>query len=76
MTGLVELSFLRTSVSNLAPLKEMKKLREIVFQHTQVASLEPLNGISTLAIVYCEDTKVSEDNIEKFMDANPNCEVY
>jgi len=54
----------------------MKSLKELVFQHTEVSSLEPVRELDKLSIVYCENTRVTSEEVRKFAAAKPECEVY
>jgi Leucine-rich repeat (LRR) protein len=58
MTNLKILKMASSGVSNLAPLRELKDLREIDFSGTFVTDIEPLSGLTKLTSIKGNNSKV------------------
>ncbi|GAB4345760.1 MAG: hypothetical protein OHK0038_25950 [Flammeovirgaceae bacterium] len=58
MTNLKVLKMANSGVSNLAPLRDLKDLREIDFSGTFVTDVEPLSGLTKLSLVKGNNSKV------------------
>jgi Leucine-rich repeat (LRR) protein len=59
-------------ISDLSPLKNYHNLQTLNINNTQVENLKPLNKLKSLEKIYADNTFVSENAIEEFIDANPN----
>ena len=64
-----------TNISNLAPLSNYHKLSILQANSTAVADISPLNNHDLLKIIYCDNSNVSTEVANKFMDKNPHCLV-
>lgn len=64
-----------TSLKDLHILYNQKLLETLDISYTFVTSLEPLDKLSHLKLVKCYHTDITEQEIQRFKDAKPNCEV-
>ncbi|HET8860472.1 leucine-rich repeat domain-containing protein [Marivirga sp.] len=69
---LKKLDFSFAFISDLSPLRNYQNLRSINISNTQVESLEPLENLNNLEKIYADNTFISEQEINDFIDANPN----
>ena len=75
MKNLEELYLIRTEVSDLSPLAELKNLRSFSLDRNEVSDLSPLAGMENLEELRLEGTKVTEEQIDKLKLALPNCKI-
>ncbi|MGJ3237028.1 leucine-rich repeat domain-containing protein [Marivirga sp.] len=59
-------------ISDLSPLEHYQSLHTLNINNTQVESLEPLNKLSSLEKIYADNTFISEEELNEFIDENPN----
>ncbi|WP_296619826.1 leucine-rich repeat domain-containing protein [Marivirga sp.] len=59
-------------ISDLSPLNNYQSLQSLNINNTQVESLEPLESLNSLEKIYADNTFVSEQDINEFIDANPD----
>lgn len=64
-----------TSITTLEPIKGLLNLEEIQFNITNINSLQPLEKSEKLRKVSCNQTALSEEEIERFKEINPKCEI-
>jgi len=62
-----------TLVSELYSLKELKNLREISFENTPISDLRPLINNNRLNQIYCDDSKVTTNQVLNFKSIYPDC---
>jgi hypothetical protein len=58
-------------ISDLSPLESYQSLQSLNINNTQVESLKSLEGLKKLEKIYADNTFVSEDAIDDFIDSNP-----
>jgi Leucine-rich repeat (LRR) protein len=56
-------------------LRGMQRLESLGISHTKVSSLEPLVHLRGLRNLYCYNTNISEEDIERFKKEQPKCKV-
>ena len=59
-------------IPDLEPLRECTELEMLNISHTDIADLSPLEGM-TLTHLNTINNKVSEEDIQAFIEANPDC---
>jgi hypothetical protein len=64
-----------TPVSELSPLAKLENLRELGIGYTQVRDLSPLLGLK-LDKLYLENTPVNEEQVQRFKQAFPQCQIF
>lgn len=65
----------KTLVNSLEPLKNLVQLEFLDCSNSFIRSLTPLIGLSTLKNLICINTKLSNDDILKFLQLQQNCRV-
>ncbi|MGY6561666.1 MAG: leucine-rich repeat domain-containing protein [Luteibaculaceae bacterium] len=61
-----------TKVSSLAPLENSSNLGSLNISKTNIYSLKPLNNLPVLNLIYCEETKIIDEEIKAFAIQNPS----
>lgn len=74
-TKVIFLNCSNTSITTLEPIKEIVDLEEIKIYYTDINSLQPLENLKKLRKIYCHETALSEEEIERFKEINPKCEI-
>lgn len=64
---LVALRIDSTNVSSIEPLQSCDSLQLLHANHTQIATLKPLEDVHALERVYCDQSKVTRKEAERFM---------
>lgn len=64
-----------TAIKNVEILKNILTLQEININFTDVETLEPLIDLPNLKMLSCYKSKVSEDEIKRFAERKPSCEI-
>jgi len=59
-------------IADLSPLNAYQNLHTLNINNTQVESLAPLENLKNLKKVYADNTFVSEQEIDDFIDGNPD----
>lgn len=59
-------------ISDLSPLENYQSLQTLNINNTQVESLKPLDNLDSLEKIYADNTFVSEQEINEFIDENPD----
>ena len=64
-----------TAVADVSPLANCQELVQLDLSRTKVKDLTPLTNCSRLETLGLKDTPVTEDQIENFRKALPNCVI-
>jgi Leucine-rich repeat (LRR) protein len=75
LTDLQELDIRENSITELEPLSNLKKLRLLNANSTEISHLGPLHELNHLHTLYWDATQVSLEELEKFTEAGPQCDV-
>ncbi len=78
ISGLLNLKTLNISGTNLKTLKGLEGLINLVeldVASTNLRSLRPIEGLPNLKKLSCFNTRLNSRAIDKFKEANPDCEV-
>ncbi|MCC5945063.1 MAG: hypothetical protein JJT94_09005 [Bernardetiaceae bacterium] len=78
VSALISLKTLRcsgTQIKNLACIEKVKTLEVLECNNTRVRSIKQLMNMPSLRVLRCYNTRISQRNIDKFKEANPQCEV-
>jgi Leucine-rich repeat (LRR) protein len=73
LVQLEKLDFSNTLIDSLDGLNTLSSLQVLQIDRTGVDNLDPVMGCKELRYIYCDNTKVGKVDIDKFLDANPNC---
>lgn len=68
---IVQLHMAHTPVSDLKPIENLKSLIVVNFSHTAVASLHALKNMPVLEKIYCDKSKVDQQEAIRFMYDHP-----
>ncbi len=71
LSNLEEVNLNNTPVSNIEPLGSLRNLNIILLEKTQVGDLQPLER-SVPKIIYCDNSKVDQQEALRFMNAYPS----
>lgn len=75
LTPLAELQTLKvnaTRIVDLSGINDLENIEVLSINKTIVASLNLLEEIETIKMVYCDDTKIDEDEVKRFIAVRPN----
>jgi len=61
-----------TDVEDLKPLQDLPVLEELNLESTDVQSLVELSGLPSLRKIYCDNSNITNDEANDFMNMNPN----
>lgn len=75
LTQLKEVNCNNTRISGLQPLSKHEKLEKLHLNYTRIDSLRPLLDLKKLKEINCHDTKLKQNEIEKFRELNQKCNV-
>jgi hypothetical protein len=75
LKNLQSLNISGTQVDQLKSLSGLTNLEFLALNNTQVKRLKHIENISTLKTVECFNTRVSQKDIDRFKEANPDCKV-
>ncbi len=75
LTDLQELDIRENPITDLYPLSNLKKLRLFNGNSTEISHLGPLHELNHLHTLYWDATQVSLEELEKFTEACPQCDV-
>ncbi len=64
-----------TSITNLDPLAHKAFLEILDISYTSVVSLAPLEKLENIKLIKCYHTDISQKEIDRFKEINPNCKV-
>ena len=64
-----------TQISSLKPVSVLTNLEQLEINNTSIKNIKPLSDLSGLLTLECFNTRISSKNIERFKNANPECEV-
>jgi len=64
-----------TQVNNIKPLRGLVQLKKLMLNNTSVKNLKHISDLSSLELLQCYNTRISEKNLQRFKESNPNCEV-
>ena len=62
-------------VKDVSALSTLVNLKELYLNENPVKDISALYGLTQLKILNVEDTDVSQEQIDAFMEAVPDCEV-
>lgn len=75
LTPLTELQTLKvndTRIVDLSGLNDLENIEVLSINKTIVASLQLLEEIETIKMVYCDDTKIDEEEVKRFITQRPD----
>ncbi|MCB2219778.1 MAG: hypothetical protein KQI35_05220 [Bacteroidetes bacterium] len=75
LKNLKSLNISGTQVDKLKSLSGLTSLEFLALNNTQVKRLKHIENISALKTVECFNTRVSQKDIDRFKEANPDCKV-
>jgi Leucine-rich repeat (LRR) protein len=78
ISGLTELTSLNisgTQVSDVMDLSKLTQLESVDLSNTRIKKLKPIQGLSKLKLVKCFNTRISQKEVDRFKEANPDCQV-
>jgi len=75
LENLKELNISGTQVKSLKAIGNLKQLEVLELNNTQVKNIKPLGLLPSLRKLKCFNTRISEKNIQRFKEANPQCKV-
>lgn len=75
MISLETLKCSGTQVDRLKHLSSLINLRQLECYNTDVKKLKRLRDLSQLQVLRCYNTRISDREVRKFRQANPDCEV-
>ncbi len=64
-----------TGIPDLEPLRQAENLVVLNIENTAIASLEPLADLEELEIIWADQSGLTQEGVNGFMDQNPRCEV-
>jgi len=62
-------------VFNLEPIKQLKYLKQLTISNTNINDLQPIYHLKSLKKLRIIKSSISKEQILKFKELNPNCEV-
>lgn len=65
-----------TQVTDLTPLERLSELEWLSIKDTPISDLLPLTRLSSLKTLIVENCPVSEEHVEWFRRARPDCTVH
>ncbi len=75
LTSVQNLNIDSTNIMSLDPLSGYHKMSILQANSTPIADLSPLSDNKLLKIIYCDNSNVTMEEANKFMDANQQCLV-
>jgi len=72
LENLVSLNITNTSIVALAPLSKLKYMQFLFAENTLIDDLTPLKSMPHLKRVFCDNAKLTEENVNSFSFNNPN----
>ncbi len=66
---------IKTKTTDLTPLADLEDLQMLDISSTTIELLEPLFGRNNLLQLICIDTKISQEQKNKFRNSTPNCHL-
>jgi hypothetical protein len=64
-----------TEITDLEPLEQAENLGLLNIEHTGINSLDPLAGVKDLEIIWADQSGLTPEVVNRFMDGNPGCEI-
>jgi len=71
LTRLTYVNAGNTQISDIGPMRTLKSLESVNLDNTLVADLDPLSGFDGLKIIFADNSKVTLQEANDFLDANP-----
>ena len=75
LTSVQNINIDSTNIVSLNSLSNFSKLTVLQANHTAIADLSPLNHHPSLKVIYCDNSNVTMNEANGFMDSNPQCLV-
>ena len=72
LAELQSLSINETPVTDLSGISEIENLNFLSINGTAVSSLEPIESIETINMVYCDNSKIDEKEVKRFISIRPD----
>lgn len=73
LNNLETINLNQTKISTLDPLSSLHNLKQISFEKTEISKLAPLGSSDFLEIIYCDNSKVTEDEALSFLIDHSSC---
>ena len=73
LNNLEKLNLNNTEVTTIEPLSSLHNLKQISFESTQIDGLSPLSESHKIEFIYCDESKITEEEALNFKSLHSSC---